>query len=371
MLDSKPQDDKRFLRDEDEQSKEEQEKKKERIPIQLPEIEHPLQKETPPEKDLKQEPKQEKIEPSPALTSEEKPKPPKRQKIPFIYLLTGLLVISFLANIFLYYNVSKLKRKTISSTKLVENVITDKEKASQEKEFLKKDNARLERELETAANTNEGLRRQNNTLKTELAKNKEKYSELEKTAKGYDEELKQLAVKRTGYYDAYLEEKENVNQLNLTIKNLQDKINNFGAEMGSVSDGFKEKEAKYVYDMAFLYVKANMFEQALDSFKKFIELHGEDADIHYNIAYIYEHIKKDKDKAIEHYQKYLMLKPDAEDLFEVKVKVSSMQRGIKGERSSKVDEAKYLIERADRLYNEMRYEEADRLYEEVLENLKY
>ncbi len=42
--------------------------------------------------------------------------------------------------------------------------------------------------------------------------------------------------------------------------------------------------------------------------------------------------KKDRDKAISHYKKYLRLNPDAEDLYEVRMKISSLERA--GEQKS-------------------------------------
>ncbi|MCK5451303.1 MAG: tetratricopeptide repeat protein, partial [Candidatus Omnitrophica bacterium] len=58
----------------------------------------------------------------------------------------------------------------------------------------------------------------------------------------------------------------------------------------------------------------------------FLDLKGPNADIHYNLALIYDQVKKDAPKAIKHYKEYLRLNPDALDIYEIKMRIESLQR---------------------------------------------
>lgn len=56
-----------------------------------------------------------------------------------------------------------------------------------------------------------------------------------------------------------------------------------------------------------------MYEEAAKEFEKALYEKGDDPDIHYNIAILYDdhlHVHK---KAVEHYKKYLELAPESQD----------------------------------------------------------
>ena len=53
-------------------------------------------------------------------------------------------------------------------------------------------------------------------------------------------------------------------------------------------------------------------------FRLALEENGLDADSHYNLAVIYDVVKQDRLKAIEHYKRYLELNPEAPDATTVK-----------------------------------------------------
>ena len=69
-----------------------------------------------------------------------------------------------------------------------------------------------------------------------------------------------------------------------------------------------------------------MYRDAVENFQKFLELSGDDANTYYNIAYIYEHGIKERKEAIKYYRKYLELEPESDDLYEVRLRISSLER---------------------------------------------
>jgi len=372
-----PQDDSRFFRSEEEENKQESEEKK--IPIQLPEIELPIIKKespSPPEEDKTKEdppaPEPEKTEPVKEVVSEKndfpeeisKEKKQKKKKIsiknPFeklwksdkledfqlfefladssnhlllVYIVTVLFFISLFVNIYFLTNISRLKSRMGSEAKLVEDMVIDKEKIATEKKSLVNTIDRLKVEFESVKDISNNLKKQNENLKGTIAAGKAEYLELEETLKEYAEELRELATKRMGYYTGYKKEQENTKKLSSTINDLEGRIDNLRNEMGSIYDRYKDKEAEYIYNMALLYVEAGMFDEAIESFKNFLDLNKDDAGAHYNLAFIYEHARKDRKRAISYYKKYLKLNPNAEDLYEIKMKIASLEKGGKRTRT--------------------------------------
>lgn len=331
-------DDKRFLRS-DEEPKEDQ-PQSERIPIELPEIEYPSQKESPPKEIKKEIPKEEKAPPPPPpeeLEEHKKPEPrprviQKRRPVSKGWMLISMLIlaVSICWNTYLYYNTFELEKTIGSNTTAVEEALIEKEKALKEREFLKeslqKEIDRTKGELAAIEGSSEGLIAQNKQLQADLADYKETHSKLQGEIDKYTKEIEELAATRVGYHKAYTKEKANTKKLQVTIKELEDELGVLKDEYGSIDEEGREKESSHIYDMAFLYMKAGMYDKAIDNFKKYMELNGEDANVHYNIALIYDEVKKDRYKAVDHYNKYLSLKPDAEDLYEVKLKVASLKR---------------------------------------------
>ena len=365
-----PQDDTRFFRSENEEEKKEGPEEK-KIPIELPEIELPVKKEPPKESPKEppireEEPKEIKEEPpsKPEIEIRDIPKEiikeeePKKKKVnlknPFeklwqtgnkegfqlpeffvaiphklllIYIFIALFAISFFVYIFFASNIARLKNRMGSEAKLAEDMVIGKERVAKEKASLAEEVDILKTELASIKGITETLKKQNESLKKTISAGKAEYLELEETLRVYAEELRELTVKRMGYYDGYKKEKANTKQLSSTIGQLEGKIDDLRTEMGSIYGRYKDKEAEYIYNMALLYVEAGMFDEAIESFKNFLELNKEDAGAYYNLAFIYEHAKKDRKKAVKYYKRYLKLNPNAEDLYEIKMKIGSLERG--------------------------------------------
>jgi len=253
------------------------------------------------------------------------------------FVLIGLLAASALLNIFFFQNVSSLKEKMRTDIKAVENIAIEKEKMSIERGSLESSISRLNNDLMAAKNISEGLKREKNQLQARVDDKDKEYNQLEEKIKEYAQEVRAMATKGLGYYSAYQKEKQRAVDLRAQVEKLEGEIGDLRLDISSVDDKNKQIEARYIYDMAFLYAKAGMFDEAIMSFYKFMELNGEDADAHYNLAFIYEGAKGDRDKAIYHYNQYLQLNPTAWDLYEVKMKVASLKRTGQEEKLYEVD----------------------------------
>lgn len=61
----------------------------------------------------------------------------------------------------------------------------------------------------------------------------------------------------------------------------------------------------------------NEYDKAIEQFEQVININNDNADAHYNLAYLSYYHSKNLLKAHEHFQKYLELKPDARELSEI------------------------------------------------------
>jgi len=75
--------------------------------------------------------------------------------------------------------------------------------------------------------------------------------------------------------------------------------------------------------------KAGKWTDAINEYKKVIEISPNDADSNFNLAIIYETQRNDRKMAIYHYQKYLGANPEAPDANTVKEHITEMNLGNK------------------------------------------
>lgn len=72
------------------------------------------------------------------------------------------------------------------------------------------------------------------------------------------------------------------------------------------------------YNMAVIYAKEGRAREAEEEYLKALRIDPSDADIHYNLGILYDQDLKRSDKAVNHYRRYLTLRPNAADSDQVK-----------------------------------------------------
>ena len=96
-------------------------------------------------------------------------------------------------------------------------------------------------------------------------------------------------------------------------------------DLSDLKQQLMKQEALLHYNLGVSYTKDKSYEMAIDEYEKALSLDPKDADSEYNLAIIYDEYRKNPKRAIEHYKKYLELRPDAADIDEVKDWISRLE----------------------------------------------
>jgi len=241
-------------------------------------------------------------------------------------ILLVLLIMSATWNFSLKKYTTELKAKALSNAEIAKKLVTEKSKITEEFKLFKEKADTLTEKTASTEEVSSRMEKQINILTTELAAAKSRLPEMREKMKEYAREVETIVSGKVEYYKAYMQEKENREQLNLVVDDMAEEIDTLSENLASIDEKYLEEECKYIYEIAFLNVKGEMYEEAIQNFKKFIELNGDNADVYYNLAILYEYIKHDTAKTIYYYEKYLEVDPNADDLYEVTIRIDSLKR---------------------------------------------
>ena len=87
-----------------------------------------------------------------------------------------------------------------------------------------------------------------------------------------------------------------------------------GTQLNPNDENFKEELAKAHYNMGNIFFQRGEYQRAVVEFYQAVDLSPYDADTHFNLAFISGEYLKDQETALKHYQWYLYLRPDADDI---------------------------------------------------------
>ena len=110
-----------------------------------------------------------------------------------------------------------------------------------------------------------------------------------------------------------------------------------GSELNPNDENFREELAKAHYNMGNIFFQRGEYQRAVVEFYQAVDLSPYDADTHYNLAFISGEFLKDQETALKHYQWYLYLRPDADDIDLVKEKMLAAKLAIRSRIDSPLD----------------------------------
>lgn len=100
-------------------------------------------------------------------------------------------------------------------------------------------------------------------------------------------------------------------------------------KLAAVEQKLKEERALYQYNLGVVYAQAKRYDEAIDAYRKAIEIDPKNAEAHYNLGLLYERVKSLSDRATWHYRRYLELKPQAEDRDEVQQWIDMLTASVR------------------------------------------
>lgn len=227
-------------------------------------------------------------------------------------LLIGMIVGLFFAGLAVYFftKAQSLTFQVKNAKETTKQLKDELQRIQDDKQRLIKENAKAQADAVSVLSLNTDLENKNNelavklqTLQTDLdIKNEElkaKKAQLDKLS------ADKAKLQRLEYSKLVKEKQE-----------LDKKIND-------LESGLQKERAIYRYNLGVAYAKAKLYDEAIDAYEKSLSYNPDNAEAYYNLGVLYNEYKYDADKARESFNKYLELKPDAEDKEEVDKMIES------------------------------------------------
>jgi len=150
---------------------------------------------------------------------------------------------------------------------------------------------------------------------------------LEKRIKSVKTELEESVQKN----QEFLTKLDESSQMIIKLKLGEGEENSQLKPISQEDEQFRKQALKFHYNAGFAYDQNQQFELARVEYEKALEAMPDDADVHYNLAIIYDEYLLDKKKAIEHYYAYLKFCPDVQDAVRVNYWIREAKKELEWE----------------------------------------
>ena len=179
-----------------------------------------------------------------------------------------------------------------------------------DREQALRDNEKLQADALAYIALNNELRQDRETLQAKVNSSQQaidiQKKELEKIQSELDVLRKRSAAKGSAE-QALLKEKARMRD---SIRKLEASIS--------------RERAIYHYNLAVAYTKAVLIAKAVSEYHKSLEYDPDNAEAHFNLGMLYKGQAHDPVKALEHFRRYLELKPDADDVWDVQDSIDKL-----------------------------------------------
>ena len=110
-----------------------------------------------------------------------------------------------------------------------------------------------------------------------------------------------------------------------------------GSQLNPNDDSFRDELARAHYNMGNIFFQRGEYQRAVVEYYQAVDLSPYDPDTHYNLAFVSSEFLRDQETALKHYQWYLYLKPEANDMDLVKEKIATAKLTIRSHIDSPLD----------------------------------
>lgn len=268
------------------------------------------------------------------------------------------------------------EQQIIAINKSLKNVLEENQKLAQERQALEKELGQLRGENEIRANRINFLSRQREDLQKQTdetrALDAQKAKELENLKAALEQKEKEyqqkvqkmqeeaaqkeqeqkkameMVLPRKGAKGAQgaaitapqdlaqikKQTQENLTRVEQNVKKVALRISQLNQE----NKKLKKDSTKLHYNLANTFFERGLYEKAAREYKKVVDLMPYDAAAHYNLAFVCGEFLNDYQTALDHYQQYLYLNPEAEDEELVKEKILEVKLNLRARVNSPVDQ---------------------------------
>ena len=226
-----------------------------------------------------------------------------------ILVSSGLLITAF----FLVFINNKLNLELVQSKQIIQKMQEDNISIAAEKDKLTNAKDKLQADAVSYLAVNAKLQKEKDELDDKLRKAQRiienKVADLQRSNKKLEEMENETIKEKNSLNEKLVNEK----------KDLQDKL-------ASLEVTLQKEKAQYYYNLGVAYAKAKLYDEAIGAYEKSLKIEDNNVDAHYNVGLLYDNLQQDPEKAIFNFQKYLELKPDADDKDEVKEWINRLKQ---------------------------------------------
>ena len=253
----------------------------------------------------------------------------KKEFLPYAFF--AIVALMVLISLLFVWRLSSAKKKIKENAILANKFAVEKDDIAKEKEELQAKIDDLEKNVALAKEVETQIYEEKEKLQKQLKGQEEYYTnkyseEAESSLEKYTTDMKNIAKKVIELNKTYETDKKAYNSMEAQNKKLKGKMVKLDAKMKVFIERHSGQGAVFLYNLGVAYARGGLYDDAVRAFTDSLGLESNNPDAHYNLALLYETSKRDTNKAIEHYQKYLSMLPDSIERYDLETKIDSLKR---------------------------------------------
>lgn len=233
-----------------------------------------------------------------------------KKTVLIISILFCIILIS--VSLTILFNAQRLKSQLEQSKNMIQGLEGEAARIKAEREKVTQENERLQADTVSYVALNTKLQDEKEKLQKSLQDAQKiietKEGDLERQRLKLEELEKKIGKDKTEQQDSLLKTKEALEK-----------------KIVSLEGALRRERPLYHYNLAVAYTQAGLYEEAIEAYEKALSFNPQNPEAHYNLGLLYQNFKFDPEQAILHYQKYLELKPKAEDKEEVEASIAKLK----------------------------------------------
>lgn len=213
-------------------------------------------------------------------------------------------------------------------------------------EEVRSDVASLERERSEAEMRIEELQDVKQRLEHGLRATQRKLKQNRKRLKNNSAAIKsELEEQYEGEVKRLQEELKSVEEKMAGVSTLMSDRDALRSKLEQLHSERQLEQAAYFYNLGVVYTRGALFRKAAEMYEHALEINPDDPEAHHNLGILYDAHLNERDKAVEHYQRFLELSPDEKAKMQVRNWIGETESGIGHSRRTNVQTMREAFER--------------------------